>query len=78
MLSLNIEYFQKGSQMGKLDFVQQEKTFLHTNEMKKALADIDNKFLNKEGVNNSDTMDTDLEAWLEIFEEDEVKHEICH
>lgn len=64
--------------MGKSDLTQVENTFLHTNEINKALADVDNKFLNKEGTTSFDKMDIDLEAWLEIFEDDQVKHEICH
>jgi len=64
--------------MGKVDFALQEKAFLHTTEMKKALEDIDDKFVNRGESYNTDKMDIDLEAWLEVFREDEVKHEICH
>ena len=64
--------------MGKVDFALQEKASLHTTEMSKALADIDSKFVSKAGSFSVEKMDTDLEAWLEVFKEDEVKHEGCH
>ena len=64
--------------MGKVDFALQEKAFLHTNETNKVLSDIDNRFLNKQGADGLDKMDIDLDAWLEVFEDDQVKHEICH
>ena len=63
--------------MSKLDLTLQEKTLLELNEMKHDLIDVNDTLSNQEGVNGFKKMDIDLEDWLEIFEEDQVKLEGC-
>ena len=65
----------KGSKMSKLDYVQQEKVFLQVNETHKDALNIDAKLFNDNTNHGLDDMH--LEAWMEIFEEDQVTVEGC-
>ncbi len=63
--------------MSKLDLTLQEKTLLELNEINKDLVDVNDTLSNQENVNDFKKMDIDLEDWLEIFEEDQVKLQGC-
>ncbi len=63
--------------MSKLDLILQEKTLLELNEINKDLVDVNDTLSNQENVNDFKKMDIDLEDWLEIFEEDQVKLQGC-
>ena len=63
--------------MSKLDLTLQEKTLLELNEINKELVDVNDTLSNQENVNDFKKMDIDLEDWLEIFEEDQVKLQGC-
>ena len=63
--------------MSKLDLTLQEKTLLELNEMNQDLVNVNDTLSNQESVNGFKKMDIDLQDWLEIFEEDQVKLEGC-
>jgi hypothetical protein len=63
--------------MSKLDLTLQEKPLLELNEINKDLVDVNDTLSNQENVNDFKKMDIDLEDWLEIFEEDQVKLQGC-
>jgi len=63
--------------MSKLDLTLQEKTLLELNEMNQDLVNVNDTLSNQESVNSFKKMDIDLQDWLEIFEEDQVKLEGC-
>jgi hypothetical protein len=63
--------------MSKLDLTLTEKVSLELNEMKKDLANINDEFMNQEAKNSFNKMDIDLQEWLEVFEEDQVRLEGC-
>ena len=63
--------------MSKLDLTLQKKTLLELNEMNKDLVNVNDTLSNQESVNSFKKMDIDLQDWLEIFEEDQVKLEGC-
>ncbi|PHR54228.1 MAG: hypothetical protein COA44_13945 [Arcobacter sp.] len=60
--------------MSKVDLALQEESLRYTKEF----LDTHNKSFNKSTVNESKESDIDLETWLEVFKDDEVKHEMCH
>ena len=63
--------------MSKLDLTLQKKTLLELNEMNQDLVNVNDTLSNQESVNSFKKMDIDLQDWLEIFEEDQVKLEGC-
>ena len=63
--------------MSKLDLALTEKVLVEVNEMKKDLVDVNDAFLNQESINGVKKMDIDLQDWLEVFEEDQVKLQGC-
>lgn len=67
----------KGFHMSKLDLAQLDSILLQVNEMHKNLFDLNNDFLDKQVADNSSNEALDLQEWLEIFAEDEVKMEGC-
>ena len=63
--------------MSKLDLTLQEKTLLELNDMNKDLVNVNDTLSNQESVNGFNEMDIDLQGWLEVFEEDQVRVEGC-
>ena len=63
--------------MSKLDLVLQESTLRKVNEMHKNLLDLNDDFFDQVVADNSNEEELDLEAWLEVFAEDQVKMEGC-
>ena len=57
--------------MSKLDLAPQE------NKMNKSLVKTHEAFLKQEKIDYTNNLDLDLEAWMEIFEEDQVSVEGC-
>ena len=76
MLSSSITFI-KGLEMSRLDLRLQKKVIRELNDMIKDPVDTDDTFFNEEGIASLDMMDTDLQDWLEVFEEDEVILEGC-
>lgn len=66
--------------MSKLDLALQETILVKVNEIHKDLVNINKESMDQEdqkGINNSNKMDIDLQAWMEVFEEDQVTVEGC-
>ena len=63
--------------MSKLDLALQEKVLRETGELYKDLEKLDEKFLAQEGVNRSSEKKPDINEWLEVFAQDEVRVEGC-
>ena len=63
--------------MSKLDLALTEKVLLEVNEMNKDSVDVNDAFLNQESINGIKKTDIDLQDWLEVFEEDQVKLQGC-
>ena len=64
----------KGSTMSRLDVIETEKTLREQNEMSKKLTDLPS--VHKK-VNTIQEEEIDLQEWLEIFAEDQVKLQGC-
>ncbi len=63
--------------MSRLDLTLTEKVLPELNETNKDLLDVNDAFLNQERINDFKKMDIDLQDWLEVFEEDQVKVQGC-
>jgi len=63
--------------MSKLDLALTEKVLVEVNEMNKDSVDVNDAFLNQESINGIKKTDIDLQDWLEVFEEDQVKLQGC-
>jgi len=63
--------------MSRLDLRLQKKVIGELNDMIKDPVDTDNAFFHEEGIASLDRMDTNLQDWLEVFEEDQVRVEGC-
>ena len=64
----------KGSTMSRLDVIETEKTLREQNEMSKKLTDLPSVH---EKVDTIQEEEIDLQEWLEIFAEDQVKLQGC-
>lgn len=63
--------------MSKLDLALTEKVLLEVIEMNKDSVDVNDAFLNQESINGIKKTDIDLQDWIEVFEEDQVKLQGC-
>ncbi len=63
--------------MSRLDLTLTEKVLPELNETNKDLVDVNDALLNQESINDLKKMDIDLQDWLEVFEEDQVKVQGC-
>ena len=63
--------------MSRLDLEVQKKTLVKVNEIHKDLVNVNKESMDQEGINDSNKMDIDLQAWMEVFEEDQVTVEGC-
>jgi hypothetical protein len=63
--------------MSRVDFDQQEKVLLKTDEKYPDLARKDGKALYRKDVDDADRTPVDEQEWLELFADDEVKHDMC-
>jgi len=63
--------------MSRLDFTVQEKVYFELNKQNRTTADTDSKFLKENDTLSKMQEEIDLQDWLEIFEEDQVKLQGC-
>ena len=63
--------------MSRLDLEVQKKTLVKVNEIHKDLVNVNKESMDQEVINDSNKMDIDLQAWMEVFEEDQVTVEGC-
>ena len=64
----------KGSTMSRLDVIETEKTLRDQNEISKKLTDLPSVH---ENIDTIQEEEIDLQAWLEVFAEDQVKLQGC-
>ena len=63
--------------MSRLDFTVQEKVYFELNKQDRTTTDTDSKFLKENDTLGKMQEEIDLQDWLEIFEEDQVKLQGC-
>ncbi len=63
--------------MSNVDLNKQEELLLKTDKKHPDLAKTDETALYREGIEDADRTPVDEAEWLELFADDEVKHEIC-
>ena len=64
----------KGSTMSRLDVIETEKSLREQNEMLEKLTDLQSVH---ENIDTIQEEEIDLQEWLEIFAEDQVKLQGC-
>ena len=64
----------KGSTMSRLDVIETEKSLREQNEMLEKLTDLQSVH---ENIDTIQEEEIDLQAWLEVFAEDQVKLQGC-
>jgi predicted RNase H-like HicB family nuclease len=67
----------KGSTMSRLDVIETEKTLREQSEMKKELIYFTDLPSVHEKIDTIQEEEIDLQEWLEVFEEDQVKLQGC-
>ena len=63
--------------MSRLDFVQQKALWLKIKQSHQKMFGLQDAFINQNKVNNAEEEAIDLNEWIAIFEEDQVKMEGC-
>jgi len=63
--------------MSKLDMTLTEKVFLESNKRNQNLVAENDTFFDQKSINTPKEMDINVQEWLEVFAEDEVKLQGC-
>jgi hypothetical protein len=63
--------------MSRLDVLETSKAFVEDNEIVKELMEVNDTFLKAEHIHIIDKEEIDLQFWIEIYTEDQVKVEEC-